>query len=135
MRTIWYVFVFASVFAFAEIAMSDVFSDYFEDGSIDTNLWVVGGGSRAGNESPIGSGCWYYSHQEVVDTDGYLNARVWGREAGRTRGAEAWVMTTYNFNDGEDYLLNFSWEPAFDDPHFNIYFLHSLETTVKLLKL
>lgn len=123
MRTIWYVFVFAAVFAFAEIAMSDVFSDYFEDGSIDTNLWVVGGGSRAGNESPIGSGSWYYSHQEVVDTDGYLNARVWGPEAGRTRGAEAWVMTTYNFNDGEEYLFNFSWEPAFDDPHFNIYFL------------
>ncbi|MCU0914067.1 MAG: hypothetical protein MUC88_05835 [Planctomycetes bacterium] len=105
------------------MALAD-FSDDFEDGVIDSSLWNVGGGTRgSGTYDPIGTGTWSYSLAEVTGSDGYLRARVWGPQSGGTYGAEAWIRTTYNFNDGKDYTVNFTWEPAFVDPHFNEYFI------------
>jgi len=73
-------------------------SDDYDDGVIDTSLWVFGGGKRGWQQRPPGDGNWNYSHEEVVDpTDGYLKARVWGPRSGNTYGAEAWVRTFYNF--------------------------------------
>src|SRR4030065_2617154 len=73
-----------------------------------------------------GLGNWTYSHQEIVDpVDGYLNMRVQGPVSGLTYGAEAWVQTTYNFNDGKSYIINFTWEPNFAnyDYHVNGYYI------------
>jgi len=101
------------------------FHDDFEDGAIDIDLWVVGGGARGYSaDDPIGTGDWQYSHEEISEpADGYLRARVWGPTSAMTYGAEAWIRTTYDFNDGNDYLLNFTWEPDFGDSHGNLYFL------------
>ncbi|MGD8787000.1 MAG: hypothetical protein PVJ60_06220, partial [Phycisphaerales bacterium] len=84
------------------------FSDDFEDGVIDTSLWVLGGEKRSYLGVPSGS--WDYSHEEIDSADGYLQTRVWGPTSGNTYGHDAWVRTTYNFNDGKPYLINFTWE-------------------------
>jgi len=103
----------------------EVFSDDFEDGVIDTSLWSVGGGARGWSQyGPIGSGPWSYSNQEITDpTDGYLKCRVWGPGTANTYGAEAWVRTAYDFNKGQTYLINFTWEPDFLDFHYNYYYI------------
>ena len=99
-------------------------TDAFEDGVIDSSLWLVGGGARGWDASqPIGTGPWSYSNQEVVAADGYLQSHVWGPASGMTYGAEAWVRTLQNYNDGKNYLMNFTWEPGFLDPHANGYFI------------
>ena len=99
-------------------------SDAFEDGAIDGSLWVVGGGARGTwRDSPIGSGHWQYSNEEVVADDGYLQARVWGPASGNTYGAEAWVRTSTNFNDGKNHVIDFAWEPVFADSHHNAYYI------------
>jgi hypothetical protein len=36
--------------------------------------------------------------------------RVEGPTSGLTYGAEAWTQTVYDFNDGNDHLINFTWE-------------------------
>ncbi len=106
------IILFILVFPFS---INAAINDNFEDGIIDTNLWVVGGGQTGG---------WNYNNEEIIDaSDGYLNMHVWGPTSGNTFGAEAWMRTTYDFNDGSNYLLNFSWEPAFADPHDNMYFI------------
>lgn len=104
---------------------ANTLSDEFEDGIIDANLWVTGGAKRGWNPSnPSDTGSWDYSHEEITDpTDGYLNMRVWGPTSGLTYGAEAWVRTNTNFNDGTDHIINFTWEPEFIDYHYNLYFI------------
>jgi len=97
-------------------------TDNFEDGVIDGSKWVVGGQNRGYAGSPAGS--WQWSHQEITDSsDGYLKARVWGPYTGNTYGAEAWIRTTQNFNDGGNYVINFTWQPDFADAHANGYFV------------
>jgi len=96
-----------------------IFSDDFEDGVIDSSLWVVGGNKTSYLYQPAGD--WQYSHDEIIATDGYLESRVWGPASGNTYGAEAWIRTTQNFNDGGDYVINFTWQPFTDgwvDFHF-----------------
>jgi len=81
------------------------FQDDFEDGVIDSNLWVVGG-SRGGVGGPgSGSGQWYN-----VEENGYVEAGVTTPMSGNTYGATAWTRTVYNFNDGRDWVINFRWE-------------------------
>jgi len=85
--------------------------DDFEDGVIDPELWITGGEKRAWHETqPPGLGNWSYTVQEISASDGYLQMRVWGPTSANTYGAEAWVQTAYNFNDGYDHLINFTWE-------------------------
>jgi len=83
-------------------------SDDFEDGVIDTSLWVIGGAKRSYLQMPAGS--WDCSHEEIMDTDGYLRTRVWGPTSGVTYGHDAWIRTKHDFNDGKSYLVNFTWE-------------------------
>lgn len=123
-RMIFAACVFAVILCSSAKATS-VISDDFEDGWINPSLWVVGGGARGYDESqPIGTGPWNYSHEEVTDpTDGHLKMRVHGPTSGMTYGAEAWVRTKQNFNDGQFWTINFTWEPEFDDWHYNAYYI------------
>lgn len=100
-------------------------SDDFEDGVIDSSLWAIGGAKRGWDLSnPSDTGSWNYSHEEITDPiDGYLNMRVWGPTSGNTYGAEAWVRTNTDFNDGINHIINFTWEPEFIDYHYNTYFI------------
>jgi hypothetical protein len=84
------------------------FLDDFEDGVIDTSLWVTHG--YKGGVGGVGAGGWQYSFNECTAEDGYIQARVWGPPSGNTYGAEAWIRTTKNFNDGQSWLVNFTWE-------------------------
>lgn len=101
------------------------FSDDFEDGAINTSLWATGGAKRGPNPSyPIGVGNWQYSHQEIMDPiDGYMSVRVWGPTSGITYGADAWIRTVYNFNDGQSHVINFTWEADVNDTHHNHYLI------------
>jgi len=98
-------------------------SDDFEDDLIDPSLWVVGGRNIGQSSSDPGS--WTWSHDETVfddgDPDGYMRARVQGPTSGLSYGAIAWVRTTYDFNDGSDYTLNFTWKADVSDPHHASY--------------
>jgi len=95
--------------SFSMEAFGQVITENFEDGVIDTNMWVVGG-SNGGNDGPgSGDGQWY--NNEITATDGYLQARATTPESGNTFGAQAWTRTVYNFNDGNDWIVNFTWEP------------------------
>nr|NIP50380.1 hypothetical protein [Phycisphaerae bacterium] len=97
--------------------LSYTYSDDFEDGVIDSSMWHTQGRKGGGR---LGAGNWQYSFNEIKDDDGYLEARVWGPTSGTTYFGEASVRTTYNFNDGRSWLINFTWEtsvgfsPAFD---------------------
>jgi parallel beta-helix repeat protein len=86
----------------------DAIYDDFEDGVIDTTLWVIGG-SRGGVGGP-GSGGGQWFNQEVIAEDGYLQARATTPTSGGTNGAQAWTTTVYNFNDGRNWIINFKWE-------------------------
>jgi len=99
-------------------------SDDFEDGVIDTTLWDSGGCTRGYDPSqPCGIGGWTYSIQENTAADGYLRLRVAGPTSGNTYGAEAWVKSTYDFNDGSDHIINFTWEAVVSDNHYNYYYI------------
>ncbi|MCK4625309.1 MAG: hypothetical protein KAV00_08370, partial [Phycisphaerae bacterium] len=111
---------FVAVLCVASPTLADpVWADDFEDGVIDSSLWVVGGSKRGGFEP--GAGDWQWSHDEIVASDGYLRTRVWGPESGITYGAEGWVRTTYNYNDGSDYIINFRWETDVNAYHVDMY--------------
>jgi len=109
--------VFGLILSGFDTAVAAIYDD-FEDGVIDTDLWVTHG--RKGGYGGLGAGNWQYSFNEFDDNDGYLEARVWGPRSGWTYFGEASVRTAYNFNDGNRWLINFTWEtttgfnPAFD---------------------
>jgi len=84
------------------------FSDDFEDGVIEPNLWVVGGGKGGVGGPGSGSGQWY--NEEIIAPDGYLQARATTPVSGNTYGSQAWTRTLYSFNDGKDWIINFKWE-------------------------
>jgi hypothetical protein len=86
--------------------------DNFDDGVLDTELWVAGGGARGWRENaPLGDGDWNFSHDELVNaTDSHLRVRVWGPRSGNTYGAEAWIRTVQDFNDGYSHTISFTWE-------------------------
>jgi hypothetical protein len=85
-----------------------VYSDDFEDGAIDTGLWVVGGSRGGVGGAGSGGGQWY--NQEITGSDGYLQARATTPASGSTFGAQAWTRTVYDFNDGYNWVINFKWE-------------------------
>ena len=87
-----------------------VFSDDFEDGVINSTLWVTGGVRNSYLSQPAGD--WQAS---LTETGGSLQTKVWGPASGGTYGHDAWVRTTYNFNDGQEYKINFTWEPLTDN--------------------
>jgi len=88
--------------------------DDFANGDIDAGLWVWGGAKRG--VGGYGSGDWQWSHTE---SGGALRVRVWGPESGDTYGADAWVRTKHDFNDGRSYLVNFSWEFSANASHLD----------------
>jgi len=118
--------MFILIVVMAVSSIANGFSDDFEDGLIDTSLWVYGADKRGWQtDIPPGVGNWNYSHEEIVDaTDGYLSMHVWGPTSGNTYGAEAWVRTSKDFNDGKDYLINFTWEAVVGEPaHYDRYYI------------
>lgn len=98
-------------------------SDDFENGSIDSSRWVTHG--HKFGAYGVDTGDWQYSVSEVASTDGYLQARVWGPTSGITYGAEAWVRTVQDFNDGTPWLINFTWETTVGyAPHYDGFVVH-----------
>ena len=94
--------------AFISSARATSINDDFEDGAIDSSKWVTHG--YKGGVGGVGAGDWEYSLSEIIATDGYFQARVWGPESGNTYGAEAWIRSSKNFNDGQIWSINFTWE-------------------------
>lgn len=82
--------------------------DDFEDGVIDTSLWIVGGSKGGWNGAGAGNGRWF--NDEISSKDGYLQARATTPATGNTYGSQAWTTTVHNFNDGRSWLINFKWE-------------------------
>jgi hypothetical protein len=102
------------------VAWAEMYHDGFEDGAIDPVLWVHGGAKRGWNGANVGD--WTYSHEEVVHpTDGFFRATVEGPTSGLTYGAEAWVRSAHNYNDGVPWMINFTWEGEVLDDHYNHY--------------
>ncbi len=125
-KTILLFFLLGLQFIVSSVFGDPILYDDFEDGVIDTGLWVVGGAKRGWSESQgTGIGNWSYSWEEIIDlSDGYLSGRVWGPTSGNTYGAEAWVRTVYNFNDGKSYLVNFTWEAEIGiGQHYDYYYI------------
>ena len=107
------------------------FSDDFEDGIIDGNLWLTGG--KKTGVGGVGSGDWTYSANEVTASDSYLELRVEGPPSANTYGAESWARTTYDFNDGRDYLIDFTWEADVTiGNHFDHYFIEVTDGYVNI---
>ena len=104
-------------------ASTAVFSDDFESGSIDGDLWTVGG--RQVSWTPSDQGSWTYSQdpgiRDAGDLDGYLRLQVSGPYTDNSYGAVSWIRTNYNFHDGQQHLLNFCWKPVSADNHENFY--------------
>ncbi len=95
------------------------FCDDFGDGVIDTRYWVVGGARRG--IGGFGAGSWQWSHEEIGGDDGALRMRVWGPESGLTYGADAWVRTRRDFNDGADHRIEFTWGSTISAWHIDAF--------------
>lgn len=87
---------------------ADSLSDHFNDGIIESNMWATHG-YKAGYNG-VGAGSWEYSITEGGTSQPGLQARVWGPTSADTYGAEAWVISKKNFNDGQTWLINFTWD-------------------------
>lgn len=74
--------------------------------------YTSGGGARGWRlNDPIGTGGWGYSHEWAkTGPDEYLRIRVFGPPSGNTYGAEAWIMSKNNFNDGQMHYVHLTWE-------------------------
>ena len=94
-------------------------SDNFDDGVINSALWEVGGEKRG--VGGFDSGDWQFSITEVVAADGYLQVRVFGPTSGNTFGADAWVRTKCNYNDGLNHSLNFRWGFSVNADHIDAF--------------
>ena len=79
-------------------------SDEAEDGMIGSGEWVVGG--RRISYTPSDQGDWSWSCSEI---DGHPQMHLAGPESGNSYGAVAWMRGTYDFNDGQYYTQNFTW--------------------------
>lgn len=84
--------------------------DEFEDNAIDPDLWIYGGSQWTSEPNAASTGDWNYAHHETLfdaeGDDGYLQMRVDGPESAETYGAEAWVRTAYDYNDGYGHVVN-----------------------------
>jgi len=104
----WVVVGHSSVTATVEGNGPAFYQDDFEDGVIDPDLWVVGGQNRAVDGCGFCGGQWF--NEEIVGEDGYLQARVTCPGSGPTIGSDSWIRTVHDFNDGNDWIINFRWE-------------------------
>ena len=102
--------LFAVVLSCLLVLPAYAFSDDFDDGVINTALWDASGSRGGYGGCGNGPGQWF--NQEIAAADGYLQARATTpvSPGGWTYGAQAWIRTQHNFNDGQDYLVNFKWE-------------------------
>jgi hypothetical protein len=92
------------------------FNDDFENGVLDSGLWVWDGAQRG-----FGSGAngpWYWSHTE---SSGRLELRVWGPATADTYGSEAWIRTQFNYNNGQNHLINFTWGASVNASHIDAF--------------
>ena len=110
------------------VVFADPPCDNFEDGSIDSSLWAVGG-RRYGFDG-IGTGAWQWSHQEDTGPDGYLSVRVWGPTSGNTYCGEGWVRTQFNYNNGQSYAINFRWQADVNATHIDRYAIQVTDGTI-----
>ena len=99
--------------------------DDFEDGQIDVGLWSWGGAPRG---NPGGS--WQWSHEEIPGSDGYLSIRVWGPTSALSHGAEAWIRTQDDFNDGGHYAINFRWSAEVNADHLDMFAIQICDGTI-----
>ncbi len=100
--------------------------DDFDDGTLNSALWAWGGNPDRG----VGGGSWQFSHEEIVGTDGYAKLRVWGPTSGATHGAEAWIRTQYDYNDGLNYIINFRWGADVNASHIDAYAIQITDGTI-----
>jgi hypothetical protein len=109
----------------AQASASCTLIDDFEDGAIDSGIWVVGGAGRGTFATdPPESGPWSHQEMEVTDpTDGFLELRVTGPTSGNTNGAESWARTVQDLNDGEFHFIDVTWGARVIDSHYNQYYL------------
>lgn len=117
----------AAPLASCEVLLVGGVVDDFEDGVIAPDLWVYGGSKRAWAPDAGPTGNWSYSHLEglhhPMDPNGYLQLRVEGPTSGMTFGAEAWIRSLYDYNDGRFHRISFAWEAEVADFHYNHYFI------------
>lgn len=78
-------------------------SDDFSDGVVAPEVWVYGGALRGVLSEP---NAWQWT---VSEHDGFLQTRVWGPASANSHGAEVWIRTVHNYNDGSDHVVNFTW--------------------------
>jgi hypothetical protein len=104
------------LYDFCSAVISPSVCDDFEDGVVDSSLWVWGG-NRSGYGG-VGVGIWQWSHTEA---GGSLQLRVWGPASGITYGGEAWVRSKSNFNDGLNHMINFTWGASVNASHVDAY--------------
>jgi hypothetical protein len=90
--------------------------DDFENGVIAASQWVWDGLNRATSGGQGGN--WQWSH---VESNGYLEMRVWGPTSANTFGGEAWIRTLYDYNDDQHHVINFMWEAEVQESHYNHY--------------
>lgn len=97
--------IFSAVFASGiQEAQALEISDHFNDGVIDSALWVTNA-----YHCGISAGSWQSSFTEGAGPGSYLEARVWGPTSGGTYGLETDVIGTNDFNTGDSWLVNFTW--------------------------
>ncbi len=116
--------ILALVLGFQLPSHAGSWDDDFDDGSIDPSLWEVGGSNDIGF-----GGLYSFSHQEVTDTDGYLELRIDGPATSGTYGAFVWARTTYDYNDNMDHIVNFRWEADVNADHINGYMISFTDGT------
>ena len=87
--------------------LAESLSDHFDDGVIDSNMWVTHGYELG--VGGIGSGSWQHSISEGTAMEPGLQERVWGPTSANSYGAEAWVLSKKDLNDGQNWLINFTW--------------------------
>lgn len=108
-----------------QAAQPGIFSDDFEDGAINNDLWVVGGRRISYTPSQEGQWVWYYNEilGDVEDPDGHFRLRVTKPVAdnGNSYGAISWIRTKYNFNDGQSHVVDFTWKGKMNEDHNNLY--------------
>lgn len=99
----------------ANVGLADTaidFADDFSDGSVNPTYWVTGTGWRGEYDA--------WSHA-VTEGGNSMQLKVAGPATGNSCAGEAWVRTTFNYNDGKAHTIDFTWEPKISDNHVNMF--------------
>ena len=86
-------------------------------GHSDFSEFWTSGGQKIGWNGGSGS-AWSFSHNPLENGNG-VEMKIVGPLSGNSYGAEAWVKTVRDFNDGNDWLINFSWNADRRDTYHN----------------